>query len=276
LLRRIPPLWWGIGIGALVSLISGLVYLAVLHEPASGFYPFAGLAFVLGPLVGGIVAMSRTQAHRGRAFFVPAGIVFALTGTAFLVIYVVLPQFERTSVELPVFCDGYGGSFAPPSRLAYTLPDGSSGVLLAGNAQSALVAVVDPSHPPYPATVFLLDRGGNTVIGSMSFENDVLSAVMDGETLYLYNDKIGYWIDARTGAPEPAFLTIDNYGGLSASDRPVLPGSSSGRWYFETSAVISSWNMDGSVKPRRHLTFDGIAHGCFISGETGEVTRLQR
>jgi hypothetical protein len=68
-------------------------------------------------------------------------------------------------------------------------------------------------------------------------------------------------------------LVIDNYGGLSESDRPILMGTSSGHWYMETAAVISSWQVDGSVRSRPHLTFNGIVQGCFISGSTGRVTR---
>jgi hypothetical protein len=276
MLRRVPPVWWGAGIGLLVSLASGLIYLLLLHEPGSAFYPFAALAFVAGPLVGGIASMRKSQARRTRAFFASSAIVLGIVGLLFILTYMVLPDFERTSVQLPEFCDGFAGSFSPPAALAYSLPDGSSGVLLASNAGSALVAVIDYKHPPFPATVFLIDKGENRIIGSMSFDNDVISAAMDDETLVLYNDKIGYWVDARTGEPEQAFLTIDNFGGLSESDRPVISRASSGHWYLETTAVISSWNVDGTVKSRRHLTFDGIARGCFIDGETHDVLILDK
>jgi hypothetical protein len=81
-------------------------------------------------------------------------------------------------------------------------------------------------------------------------------------------------MDARTGEFEETFLLIDNYGGLSESDRAIISRGSSGHWYMETTAVISSWNIDGTVRSRSHLTFNGIARGCFISGDTHEVIRL--
>jgi hypothetical protein len=79
----------------------------------------------------------------------------------------------------------------------------------------------------------------------------------------------------RTGLPERKILTIDNYGGISQSDRPVIASAAStGRWYMETSATISSWNQDGSVVPRRRLIFNATAFNCYISGATRGVEQL--
>jgi hypothetical protein len=108
----------------------------------------------------------------------------------------------------------------------------------------------------------------------MPFENDIISAAMADGTLTIYNDKLGFLIDAHTGKPEEHFLLIDNYGGLSESDRPIISRASDGHWYMETTAVISSWNVDGTVASRQHLTFNGIARGCFIFGESQDVADL--
>ncbi|HUP28101.1 MAG TPA: hypothetical protein VM409_06670, partial [Chloroflexia bacterium] len=93
-------------------------------------------------------------------------------------------------------------------------------------------------------------------------------------TIYNYNDKLGYLINEHTGENEENIFLIDNYGGLTESDRPLLPGTSSGKWYVETSAVVSSWSTSGKVKSRPHLKMNGIARGCYVSGTTGEVTHL--
>jgi hypothetical protein len=274
--QKVPPVWLGISIGTLVSIVFGLVYLVVLHEPGSTFYLFAGLVLLIGPLIGGIAAAWKTQGHPRKAFFASSGVTLGIVWVLFIFTYLVFPIFNRASVKLPEVCDGYTGSFDPPSSLAYTLPDAETGVLITGDAQSALVAVIDYIHPPFPSTVFLVNKSDNKIIQTLSFDNDVISAAIDGDTLYLYNDKIGYFIDARTGELENNFLTIDNYGGLSESENPImLSPISSGHWYMETSAVITSWNVDGSVKSRRYLTFNGIALGCFIYGDTHNVTVLK-
>ena len=38
--------------------------------------------------------------------------------------------------------------------------------------------------------------------------------------------------------------------------------------------LFSPWNVDGTVKSRLHLIFNGIALGCFISGDTYEIIEL--
>jgi len=270
---KITSAWLGISVGALVSVVCGLVYIVGLHEPGSLFYPFAGLAFLGGSLFGGMVAASKAREHRREAFFISSGVIFGVAWALFIFTYAVLPQFVRTNVQLPAFCTGFDGSFNPPAHLMYTLPGGDTGILIASNTESAVVALVDYEHPPFPSTVFLVNDSDNEIIGSMRFNNDVISATIDEGIVYIYNDKLGYLIDARTGKSEESFLLIDNYGGLTETDKPIISRASSGHWYMETTAVISSWNIDGTVKSRPHLTFNGIARGCFISGSTREVIR---
>jgi hypothetical protein len=270
-----PSLWLGIGIGSLASITFGLIYLIVLHEPGSGFYVFAGLVLLASPLIAGVIAAKKAHEYPGRVFFLSSAITFSFVLVGFIVVYLILPLTNRTSVQLPNFCDGYNGKVDPPANIMHTLPNKQLGILVADNAKYALVAIVDHTHAPFPGTVFLINKSGNKIIKSISFPDDNISAAFDEDTLYLYNDKLGYFINARSGELEKNTLTIDNYGGLSGSDRPmVMTNASSDLWYFETTAVITSWNVDGRVSPRRHLTFNGIAHGCFIDGNTEKITDL--
>jgi hypothetical protein len=146
--------------------------------------------------------------------------------------------------------------------------------LITGNEETAVVAMIDYTRAPYPATVSIVNRSDNRILWRMKFADDTLIATIDSGMVYLYHDKLGYRIDARTGDSEKTILIIDNYGGLSASDRPILPGSSEGRRYLETTAVISSWSTDGTVRSRPHLTMNGIAYNCFVNGKTGEIVEI--
>jgi hypothetical protein len=272
---RIEPLWLGLAAGASVSVLAGLAYVAVWRERGSLFYPFAALAFVGGPVAGGIVAALRAPERRRKAFFASGGRIFGLVFVLFAAMYVVLPQFSRTSVDLTAFRDVRGGRLEPPSHLKHTLKDGSVGVLVASDGRTDVVAV-SGDQPPFPTTVFLVDRNDGATLRTLRFENDVIAASIDDGTLVIYNDKLGHLLDARTGEAEKNFLLIDNYGGLSESDRPVISRASTGHWYMETTAVLSAWRLDGRVWSRRHLTFDCVALGCYIAGGTREVTRLRR
>src|SRR4030095_2552205 len=111
LLHKIALLRREIGLGALVSIVIGLTYFLALHEPGPAFYPFAGLACLGGPLLGGIVALVRTQHQRFIAFLTSAGAVLGIVFLSFVFAYAVLTQFARRHVQLPPYCDGWDGRF---------------------------------------------------------------------------------------------------------------------------------------------------------------------
>jgi hypothetical protein len=260
--------------GTLFSVIAGMVYMIPLHEPGSLFYPFAALVFLGGPLIAGTTGAARSPGHKYRAFLISGCAVFGAALVLFFIIYAVLPHFDRTSVQLPASCNGFDRSPHPAPGLGYELPGTGTGVLVAGSEQTAVVAMVDYTRPPYPSTVYVVNRSDNRTLQRRDFADDTVIATIDSGVVYLYHDKRGYFIDARTGAPEKTVLVIDNYGGLSGSNRPVLPGASEGRRYLETAAVISSWNTAGTVRSRSRLTMNGIAYHCFVNGETGEIVGI--
>ena len=260
--------------GTLFSVIAGIVYIIPLHEPGSLFYLFAVLVFLGGPLIAGATSAAEPSGHKYLAFLIAGGAVFCAALVMFFLTYAVLPQFDRTSVQLPESCNGFNSSPHPDSALTYELPGTGTGVLVAGNEQTAVVAMIDYTRPPYPSIVFIVNRSDNRILRRMDFADDTIIATIDSDIVHIYHDKLGYFTDTRTGAPEKNFLIIDNYGGLSASDRPVLPGSPEGRRYLETTAVISSWSANGTVRSRTHLTMNGIAYNCFVNGETGEIREI--
>jgi hypothetical protein len=268
------PVATSIIFGTLFVVIAGMVYIILLHEPGPMFYPFAALAFLGGPLIAGTTAAVQSREHKYRAFLISGCAVFGAALLLFFITYAVLPHFDRTSVQLPESCDGFDSSPHPAPTLAYELPGTGTGVLITGNGQTTVVAMVDYTKAPYPSTVYIVNKNDNRILQRMNFADDTIIAAIDSGIVYLYNDKLGYLINARTGAFEETVLLIDNYGGLSGSDRPVLPSASEGRWYLETTAVISSWSTDGRVQSRPHLTMNGIAFNCFINGRTGEIIRI--
>lgn len=273
---RITSATYGIGVGAIAISVLGVAYLALLREPGSLFYLFAGLIFVGAPLMGATAAVRKSDANTSkiRVFLRACTGVFGLAVLAFILTYAVYPQFQRTTVQLPAFCGGFAAS-GPPPGFDYEIPGIGAGILLAGDSQAALAAAVDWTNPPFHSTVYLVRKSGRQILWSSRFENDIIAASIDGGTLYLYNDKLGFWIDAANGRPKRELFTIDNYGGLSQTDRPVLISSApTGRWYMETTAMISSWNIDGSVATRRRVAFNSIAFNCLVTGATGAVTQL--
>jgi len=112
----------GIIFGTLFSVIAGMAYIVLLHEPGPLFYPIAVLVFLTGPLIAGTTGAARTPGDRYRAFLISACAVFAAALLLFFMSYAVLPHFDRTSVQLPESCNGFSGSPHPAPELAYELP----------------------------------------------------------------------------------------------------------------------------------------------------------
>jgi hypothetical protein len=273
-LMRNAPVATSILFGTLFSVTAGMVYIILLHEPGPMFYPSAALAFLGGPLIAGTIAATLSSGHKYRAFLISGCAVFGATLVLFFITYAVIPHIDRTSMQLPEYCDGFDSSPHPAPILAYELPCTGTGVLITGNEQTVVVAMIDYTKAPFPSTVYVVNRSDNGILQRMDFADDTIIATIDSGIVYLYNDKLGYRINARTGASEKNILIIDNYGGLSGSDRPVLPGALEGRRYLETTAVISSWSTDGTVRSRPHLMMNGIAYNCFVNGETGEIVEI--
>ena len=119
---RNAPVATGIIFGTLFSVIAGIGYMILLHEPGSLFYPFAVLFFLVGPLIAGTTAAARSSGHSYRAFLISGGAVFAAVFILFFLTYAVLPQFDRTSVQLPESCIGFDSGPHPAPALAYEIP----------------------------------------------------------------------------------------------------------------------------------------------------------
>jgi hypothetical protein len=266
----------GTAIGVLLSIVLGLVYFSLLREPGSAFYPFAGLICAAAPVLGGTITAVRMREKWLRGWLVSAASAFAIAFMLFVLVYVVSPQFARSNVKLPAACDGFDDGIDVPDYLVTSVPGVGDGILIVDDTESSVVAVIDVKHAPFPSTAYLLRKRDNSILLTMHFPNDVISAAMADGTLYLFNDKLGYLLDTRTGKRLESFLIIDNYGGLTTTDRPFISRASDGAWYMETTAIISSWNVDGSVVSRPRLTFNGIARGCFVDGDRREVTQLSR
>jgi len=264
----------GIISGTLFSLIAGMMYIFLLHEPGSLFYPFAALVFLGGPLIAGTTAAARSPGYKYQAFLISGCAVFIAALVLFFITYAVLPHFDRTSVLLPESCNGFSGNMHPNPALTYELPGTGTGVLVAGSEQTAVIAMIDYTRAPYPSTVYIVNRSDNLTLRRMDFPDDIIIATIDRGIVYLYNDKLGYFLNAKTGERERRFLLIDNYGGLSDSRSPVLPGASSERRYLETTAVISSWSTDGTVRSRPRLTMNALAYNCFVNGTSGEIVEI--
>lgn len=260
-LNRLTPTKLGCLCGLLTSSIVGFIYIVLLQEPAWTFYVFAFFALIGGPLLAGIIAISSAPERKIRSALAATGIVFGVVLALFIFIYAIFIRVETKRVQIPVFCDGTYAMSALPSDRTYILPDGTKGILLLSDAQTTIAAKVDQTLLPRPTTLFLINNMSKTILGSITFANDIVAVSMDASTIHFLHEGLGHQIHKATGTYEPYFLTMDAYGTNTDG-------------FFETTGVFSSWSADGNVKLRSHFIYNGIAQGCYIDGAKQSVTKL--
>ena len=233
----------------------------VFHGTGSLFYLFAFFVFLAGPLVAGFIAASGSEKRKIRAFCTSGILAAGIALVLFFITYAIAIVFFITTVHLPASCDSTCHSSSPPAELGYRLPDGTSGIIVTGDADTLIVARIAYEQPQRPGTGFLVNRSDGIILWSTSLPGDTIAAAMDNDTAYVFSQGIGEFIDRRSGRKQPLFVSMDNYGTNTHGD-------------FQTTGIISFWKKDGTVQSLRLLTFNGIVRGCYIRGSTGGIMQL--
>ena len=128
------------------------------------------------------------------------------------------------------------------------------GTLLAFGADTNVVVVTNPGQSP-ALTAYIVDARTAKALERIGIASEaVVAAIRDG-VVYLFDDKIGYMLDASTGERVHRLIETDNYRGLYASgaDR-----------YLQMDAEIATV-FGPSVFSYQHLDFAGIASGCYFA-----------
>jgi hypothetical protein len=257
---KISPIILGIIIGIILSIIFDLLFIFIFHESSSEFYLFAVLALLGGPLIGGILSALKAKGNRFITLLISSVAVFVMILILSVLSYVVLPVFSYDGVQIPASCINASNSGSHlPYYLNYSISGICNGTLITSDKKSAVVVMTDYTHLPFESTVFLINKSNNKVIQSLKFNNDIIGAAIDDGVFYIFNDKIGYFIDTDDGELVKNIFTIDNYRGIYTSNDHM---------YMQTTLEISALNTDGSVLSHRRMNMSCIAYGCLISPST--------
>jgi hypothetical protein len=92
--------------------------------------------------------------------------------------------------------------------------------------------------------------------GQQSFVTEEISAALQSGTAYVFDDKIGYFLNTTTGNVQQHIVESDNYRGLftSGSARRV-----------QTDMVYYALGPGASWTMHLHIDFAVIADGCVIA-----------
>jgi len=191
----------------------------------------------------------RRLARRAALFGVAALIVLVAPIVTLTVIALVSPY---ASAAIPASCS----SAAPrmPVDRDATVPGIGVGTLLASGADTNVVIVTDPGRTP-AMTAYIVDTSAGTVLGQLGIASEVVVAAIRDGVVYLFDDKIGYMIDASTGERVHRLIETDNYRGLYVSGAAR---------YLQMDAEIATL-FGRSLFSYQHLDFTGIAAGCYVA-----------
>ncbi|QBD75936.1 hypothetical protein EPA93_07905 [Ktedonosporobacter rubrisoli] len=123
------------------------------------------------------------------------------------------------------------------------------------NTSTAVVVAADYGKAPFLAHAYIIDKASERIIQTFDFHNDIVDAGFDGDTLYLFNDKLGYFVDTKSGAQLHNILETDNYRGLFESNGNRFVQSD-----ITVSAITSTWHLI----VRHHFHMSSVAYGCYL------------
>lgn len=168
----------------------------------------------------------------------------------YFVVQPVLAHFD--SVQVPSHCNT-SVSHLPESR-DYIAGD-DRGTLLAENTSTAVVVTADYGKAPFIAHVSVIEKASERIIQTFDFQNDIVDAGFDGDTLYLFNDKLGYFVDTKSGALLHNIIETDNYRGLFESN---------GNRFVQSDITVSAITSTGHLIVRHHFHMSSVAYGCYL------------
>ncbi len=107
-----------------------------------------------------------------------------------------------------------------------------------------------------PGTAYLLKLPGRSVLWQQSLASGEVSAAVQSGTAYVFDDKIGYFLNTTTGDVQRHVVESDNYRGLFTSGNARR---------VQTDMFYSGLGPGATLTLHLHLNFAVIADGCVIA-----------
>lgn len=192
---------------------------------------------------------------RKGAFVVGGIMLAALVG--FFLVYVAFPVLAPYgSVRIPPECLAITNRDADvPASLSYAIPGVGDGALVAGDTTDVVVRERDYARTPVVTEVFLIRRRDKAIVWKMTFPSDIVDAAMHDRVAYIFNDKLGYFIEESTGRSAGYLIETDNYRGVYKSGNA---------FYVQTTAEFSAIGLHGNSLSHLRLNMRSIAFGCYF------------
>ncbi len=98
-------------------------------------------------------------------------------------------------------------------------------------------------------------RASDVVFSVPVASRAVAAGILNGRA-YVFDDKIGYFLDAATGRPVPRTFTVDNYRGLYMAD---------GVEHVQTTFEVAFVGSPGPPFQAVGMPFGAVVDGCLVA-----------
>jgi hypothetical protein len=178
-------------------------------------------------------------------------ILAAVLVVAPISVYALVSSYS--SVPVPAACTGAPAQSTAAHRV--TVPGaGPPGIIVAADGRTQVVAVPGPDGSTAGGSALVVVDG--SVAARLRIASRTVDAGIADGVVYLFDDKIGFTLDAATGTPLPRIFESDNYRGLF---------STGGVEYVQTSIEVTAIGMGGRPFYRSTLPFGVVVDGCLIA-----------
>ena len=181
------------------------------------------------------------------------GVAVAL-GLVPISVYALVSPYS--SVPVPAACTGEAAQATAANRV--TVPGLGDGILLAQDGATRVVAISGPGGSTSGGAAIVLRD--SVVIASLPIASRTVDAGIADGIVYLFDDKIGFLLDATTGAPLPRLFESDNYRGLYTAG---------GVEYVQTSIEATAVGLGGRPFMTQTLPFSAVVDGCLLARAAG-------
>lgn len=185
----------------------------------------------------GFVTRRPTWLVAGAVGFVLLALVLVLITT------LITPYSSR---PIPTDCTS-GSTHIPADRILQVPRIGAAWLVAAGSDAEVVFG---------SGTAYLLKLPDRSVLWQQSFASEEISAALQSGTAYVFDDKIGYFLNTTTGDVQQHIVESDNYRGLFTSG-PARR--------VQTDMVYYALGPGASWTMHLHLDFAVIADGCVIA-----------
>ena len=157
-----------------------------------------------------------------------------------------------TSVVVPAACDGGHAVATAANRVE--APSLGEGTLVAADGPTQLVATAGPDGRTAGGTAVVMVNG--SVVAGVPIASRVVAGGIGDGVVYLFDDKIGVTLDAKTGLRLPRLFLSDNYRGL------IVTG---GVESVQTSIEVTAVGLGGRPFMTMTLPFGAVVDGCLLA-----------